>query len=104
MMHTTADDPKKYRKPDEEERMWKYDPLPRFKKYIEGKGIWNDDLQAKLAEEIKKEIDDAVKELEAAKEFKPDAPFDHVFGVKHPEIEKQRARFLDELNKEKADA
>jgi pyruvate dehydrogenase E1 component alpha subunit len=104
LMHTTADDPKKYRSEEEEKEWWKYDPLPRFRTYLENKKIWNADLQAGLEEEIKAEVDQAVKDFEALTDFKPDAPFDHVFGTSHPEIERQRTEFLDELGKEEGDA
>ncbi len=100
MMHTTADDPTKYRGKEEEEDWWKRDPIPRLERYLEQKGIWSEDLQGALEEEIKKEIDETVKAFEARSDFKPDSCFDHVFGVPHDEIEKQRAEFLEELKKE----
>ena len=101
-MHTTADDPSKYRS-EEQVSVWeKRDPLPRFRKYLEAKGTWNDQQQAELDSTVKQQIDDAVKTFEARKDFKPDAPFDHVFGTKHPRIEEQRARFLEDLKRETA--
>jgi pyruvate dehydrogenase E1 component alpha subunit len=103
LMHTTADDPKKYRSPEEEEQWWKRDPIPRFRKYLEKKGIWNADLQAALDAEIAQEIEAAVQAFESMSGFPPDAPFDHVFGTKHAAIEEQRAEFLADLQKEKAD-
>lgn len=97
MMHTTADDPKKYRSEDEVRQWWQKDPIPRFRLYLEGKGIWNEALQADLEEQIKKEVEAAVKEFEQNVDIKSDAPFDHVFGTHHEEIEEQRAEFLDNL-------
>ena len=97
MMHTTADDPKKYRSEDEVQEWWQKDPIPRFRLYLERKGIWNEELQADLQEEVKKEIEAAVKEFEQKANFKPDAPFDHVFATRHEEIEEQRAEFLANL-------
>jgi pyruvate dehydrogenase E1 component alpha subunit len=97
MMHTTADDPTKYREDAEVQTWWQRDPLTRFRKYLEAKGLWNDDRQALLEEEIRKEIDAAVKEFEARKPVRPDAPFDHVFGTRHAVIEQQRAEFLAEV-------
>ena len=108
MMHTTADDPKKYRSEDEVQEWWQRDPIPRFRLYLEGKGIWNESLQANLEEEIKSEIEAAVEEFEQKFDFKPDAPFDHVFGTHHEEIEAQRSEFLANLarfdNEEAANA
>jgi pyruvate dehydrogenase E1 component alpha subunit len=103
MMHTTADDPTKYRTKEDEEAWWKKEPISRFRKYLETKKIWDDAKQRALEEEVKKEIDDAIKEFETVKDFAPDAPFDHVFGTRHQEIEEQRQEFLDNLRKEGAD-
>ncbi len=99
MMHTTADDPTKYRPDAEVEAWWRRDPIPRFRKYLEQKGLWDDDRQARLEEEIKKEVDAAVKAFESRSDFKPDAAFDHVFGTRHAVIEQQRAEFLDSLRR-----
>ena len=38
-----------------------------------------------LEAEIKQEVDTAVKEFESRSDFKPDAPFDHVFGTAAPD-------------------
>ena len=68
-MHTTSDDPTKYRT-DEETEKWKLkDPILRVKMYLAAKGIWNDDLEKKTIEEQSKELDDIVQKAEA---FKPD--------------------------------
>ena len=39
MMHTTADDPKRYRKNEEVEEWKKRDPIVRFQKYLKDKGL-----------------------------------------------------------------
>jgi pyruvate dehydrogenase E1 component alpha subunit len=97
MMHTTADDPKKYRSEEEVQQWWQRDPIPRFRQYLESKGIWNQSLQGDLEAEIKKEVEAAVNEFEEKTYFKPDSPFDHVFGTSHAEIEEQRTEFLENL-------
>jgi len=97
MMHTTADDPRKYRTEEEVAQWWKRDPIPRFCRYLESKSIWDDGKQAALEAEIKEQIDAAVRAFESMAGFKPDAPFDHVFGTRHEGIEEQRAEFLASL-------
>jgi 2-oxoisovalerate dehydrogenase E1 component len=99
MMHTTADDPTRYRSEEEVQQAWTREPLLRLRRYLERKGIWNDDLQAGLEARVREEVDAAVKRYEATVEegFKPDACFDHVYGTPHPEIEAQRVEFLSEL-------
>ena len=102
-MHTTADDPTRYRTDEEVESWLKRDPIPRMRKYLTDKGEWNDELQAELEAEVAATVDAGVKKYEGRAAPKPDAPFDHVFGTTHPRIEKQRAEFLENLEKEQAD-
>lgn len=93
-MHTTADDPGRYRSDDEVAAWADRDPIRRFRTYLEARGLWDESREAALAAEIHAEIDAAVKGLETPGERKPDAAFDHVFGTRHPGIEAQRAEFL----------
>jgi pyruvate dehydrogenase E1 component alpha subunit len=99
MMHTTADDPNRYRSEDEVKAWWERDPLVRFRRYLEGKGLWNETLQKAVDEEVRNEVETAVKDLEGRTGFKPDAPFDHVFGTRHQVIEEERALFLAALGR-----
>ncbi|MCP4591744.1 MAG: pyruvate dehydrogenase (acetyl-transferring) E1 component subunit alpha [bacterium] len=103
-MHTTADDPSRYQEAEQLEAWEKRDPLPRFKNHLHAKGIWSDDQQTELEAEVKQRIEAAVSAFESMTAFKPDAPFDHVFGTPHPRIEEQRAQFLDALKREPTDA
>ncbi len=102
MMHTTADDPRRYRQEDDVENWWGKDPLTRFQHYLRVRELWDDDRQAELEAEVKKEVEVSVREFEANTSFKPDACFDHVYGDTHPEIEAQRAHFLAELARQEA--
>jgi pyruvate dehydrogenase E1 component alpha subunit len=88
-LHTTADDPKKYRS-DEEVAQWTpKDPLPRFRQYLERKGLLTDRGEAVIREEVNREMDEATKVYEA---YKPDRyrMFDHVFAEITPELDSQR--------------
>ncbi len=78
-MHTTADDPTKYRSDDEVAEWKTKDPISRLKKYLVRKNLWTDDLEDAMQEEQKKTIDDAVVKAEA---FKPDPKsiFEHVYS------------------------
>jgi pyruvate dehydrogenase E1 component alpha subunit len=100
MMHTTADDPTKYQTEDEVANWWKRDPVPRFRKYLEKKGLWDAARQTALDADVKQEVDATVKTLESAYEYKPDAQFDHVFATPPPRLQEQRAQFLDNLKLE----
>ncbi len=93
-MHTTADDPSRYREDAEVAKWAKKDPLVRFRKHLVKKKIWDDAREEALRVRVRSEIDQAVKELETPRAYAPDAQFDHVFGDHHPSIEAQRNRFL----------
>lgn len=68
-MHTTADDPTKYRT-DADVDAWKSrDPILRARNYLSAKKLWNDGLEKQMNAEQAKQIDDAVATAET---FKPD--------------------------------
>ncbi len=94
MMHTTSDDPTRYRDDAEVQAWWKRDPLPRLRTHLERKGMWDAPRQAALEADVKAKVDAAVAELEARTGFKPDAPFDHVLGSRVDDVEEQRTEFL----------
>ncbi len=63
--HTTADDSSRYRTDEEVARWQKKDPLSRFKKFLENKGILGAELDKKITEEAEDAVGAAVKEFEA---------------------------------------
>jgi pyruvate dehydrogenase E1 component alpha subunit len=83
-MHTTSDDPTKYRSNEDVEKWKLKDPIKRIGVYLRKNGLWNDSKEATMMEEQQKMIDDAVAEAE---EFKPDPKkmFDTVYSF-IPEI------------------
>lgn len=101
-MHTTADDPKKYQ-PEEMLQAWeKRDPIPRFRKYLEDKRLWDDAREEALAAEVKQRIEEAVKRFEERTDFKPEENFDHVFAEMPPHIAEQKAEFVEFIKQETA--
>jgi pyruvate dehydrogenase E1 component alpha subunit len=68
-MHTTADDPAKYRSDDEVSAWLAKDPIMRVRKYLVSKFLWNDEAEAQMRADQKKKIDDAV---EKSEQFRPD--------------------------------
>lgn len=97
LMHTTADDPRRYRDDAEVERWWKRDPLPRMRRYLESRGLWGESQQQALQERMRQQIDLGVAEAEGREGLRPDLLFDHVYGTPDPEIEAQRRAFLAAL-------
>jgi pyruvate dehydrogenase E1 component alpha subunit len=66
-LHTTADDPTKYR-PDSEVEAWKpKDPILRLRKYLNAKGLLNDALEKEMSDKQAADIDKAIAEAEKFK-------------------------------------
>jgi len=100
MMHTTADDPKKYRKEDDEKCAWDKEPLIRTRKWLAAKGWWDDAQEEALAAEVKSRVEAAVAEFEAPKDRAQDEPFRHVYGTDHAVIQEQHRDFLANVARE----
>lgn len=62
----SGDDPSKYRT-KEEQNEWEEvrDPLVRFRHYLESKGLWNEELENKAAEEGKETVNAEIKRAES---------------------------------------
>jgi pyruvate dehydrogenase E1 component alpha subunit len=101
-MHTTADDPKRYRKEEEVKAWEKRDPIPRFEKYLKNKGLLSDEKRKKIEEEIKGEIQKSVdKAEEQMKGFTdPLSMFDHVYADPPPSLKEQRKDLAREAGRE----
>lgn len=73
--HSSSDDPSRYRDEAEVAAWRARDPLDRFRKYLEARGSWDDDHEARLEEEIGEEITLAIQEAERA----PPPPIETLF-------------------------
>jgi pyruvate dehydrogenase E1 component alpha subunit len=89
-LHTTADDPSRYRSKAEEEDWQRKDPIPRFRDYLKGKGLWDEAWQECLERDIEAEIRGAIEEAEAERDFDPADMFDHVFATPPPFLKAQQ--------------
>jgi pyruvate dehydrogenase E1 component alpha subunit len=91
-VHTTADDPRVYRT-ELEEKVWEArDPLPRFRAWLEGQGLWNAAKEQALVEGTDAEIGKAFDEAVAYRDgdVDPLEIFDHVYATTPPELVRQR--------------
>lgn len=95
-MHTTADDPKKYRK-DEEVRAWEpKDPLLRFRAYLQKKGLLKEKGERIIEEEIDRELKEATHVYESTV-ADPLEFFRHMYAEPTPELQRQIAELQAEL-------
>jgi len=99
MMHTTADDPKRYRKDEEVEGWKKKDPIQRFQKYLKNKGLLSDQKVEELEAQVKEEIQKAVEQAEELmkKYSDPLHMFEHAYAEMPPHLKAQREELKREL-------
>lgn len=63
--HTMAgDDPTRYRSSDLDNEWEKKDPIVRFRKFLEKKGLWSEEEENKVIEQAKEEIKTAIKKAD----------------------------------------
>ncbi len=93
MMHTTADDPRRYRSDEEVSRWQRRDPLPRFAKYLLGKGTVKEALLEDIENQVLQEIQAAVERAEERmKELgDPLDMFNHLYAEMPPALRAQKS-------------
>jgi pyruvate dehydrogenase E1 component subunit alpha len=85
-VHTTADDPTKYRS-EAEVAMWEQkDPLTRYRAYLEKRNL----LEEGLEQQVDEEIAEAIRRFEATPPPDPLTMFDHVYAELPPDLQAQR--------------
>ena len=95
-MHTTVDDPTKYRDDSEVEHWQKRDPLIRFQKYLKQRELLSDDGLDSLEAKIEQQLVEAAKKANqkiAELDQKPVAMFDHLFAEPPRTLTAQREEF-----------
>jgi len=95
--HTTSDDPTRYRTQEEVDRWAALDPIPRYRTYLQGQGLWSERLEERVAARAKRmraELRDAVFD---APDFDVDDVFTTVYADVTPELRAQRQQLHDEL-------
>jgi 2-oxoisovalerate dehydrogenase E1 component alpha subunit len=80
--HSSSDDPKKYRT-DEELKAWEArDPIPRFARYLERRGLWSQERDKELRRSVDEELGRAV---ELAEEAPPPA-YETIFSDVYEDV------------------
>src|SRR5216684_7751923 len=92
-VHTTSDDPTKYRSIEEVEAWERKDPLTRFGAYLQKRDL----LESGLEEAVDAEIARAVSAFEAIGPPDPLAMFDHAYATRTAPLEAQRAEMQARL-------
>jgi pyruvate dehydrogenase E1 component alpha subunit len=89
--HTMAgDDPSRYRGKDEEETWKTKDPITRYQKFLEKKGLWTEEEEHRIAKETKHALMDALKQAEGTKKMTVPELIDTMFETTPPHLEEQK--------------
>ena len=88
-LHTTADDPTKYRSSDDVKQWEAKDPIKRFRIYLERNGYWNEDMEKRTAEKITADIEKAVEEAENEKLDNYEDMFKYTYAKMPPHLVEQ---------------
>jgi len=101
LMHTTADDPTKYREQSEVDAWLERDPLLRVRTLLRRRDLLDDAAEAALETTIKKRIDGAVAALEAWAVRPAELPMGHVYAAESddPALIEQRLELRRRLER-----
>lgn len=92
-VHTTADDPTKYRSEDEVKKWEKLDPIARFQKYLMGRKVLDKKLVDEIEKDVLSDVAAAVERYEAGREVDPLDCFTYTYAELPPELLAQREEF-----------
>jgi TPP-dependent pyruvate/acetoin dehydrogenase alpha subunit len=94
-MHTTVDDPSKYRDDEEVEKWEKREPLIRFRQYLKNRDLLTDEKDEELEARLEKRIAESIENAERMMREADTAPaiFEHLFAETSPALGEQRAEF-----------
>lgn len=95
--HSSADDDTRYRPKAEVEAARKRDPIVRFRKFLEGRGLWDSAAENELRTQLAHDLEAALHQAEAAGEAPAEWMFDDVLSSRPWHLEEQRKLVLDEL-------
>jgi len=98
--HTTSDDASRYRQEAELKEWSRRDPIERFRLYLKGKGLWDEDFESRVQKEADDLIGKAVAEAESVPPPRPEDLFIHTYKNMPPELSDQLAELRDFLKRE----
>ncbi len=100
-VHTTADDPTKYRS-DDEVKVWeKRDPIVRFEKYLRGRKLLDDKLVKEIEDDVQEKVKAAVERYEGYRDrIDPLDCFKYMYDELPAELVAQREEFRQAVERE----
>ncbi len=95
--HSSSDDPTRYRTKEELEAWQRRDPIIRFRRYLEKKGLWSESDEKRAQEDTNREIDEAITYAEKVSRPALETLFTDVYADMPWHLQEQ----LRELQREK---
>jgi pyruvate dehydrogenase E1 component alpha subunit len=92
--HSTSDDPNRYRESEALEAWAARDPIERLRGWLSDQGLWSDDHENRLAQEIDQRFRDAVAVAERTAPPPLESMFDDVYQTVPWHLAEQRAELL----------
>jgi 2-oxoisovalerate dehydrogenase E1 component alpha subunit len=92
--HSSSDDPSQYRDPAEVTAWEAHDPIERWRRYLQKRNLWSDEVHQQYTREINEEIADALAYAETLGPPALETMFDDVFAEMPPHLAEQKAECL----------
>jgi pyruvate dehydrogenase E1 component alpha subunit len=92
--HTTIDNMERYYDKQEYDAAWQKEPLIRLRKLLQERGVLNEDIEARMLNEIKEEIEHEVELAVNLAAQPPEAIFDYLYAELPERQKAQRAELL----------
>lgn len=95
--HTVADDPSRYRTEADTAGWDAKDPIVRLRIHLLNQGILTEETEKAMLDEVAAEFEAALKEADAYPDPTPAEILDHVFAEPTPQLQRQRAEIMAEV-------
>ncbi|HEU0189811.1 MAG TPA: pyruvate dehydrogenase (acetyl-transferring) E1 component subunit alpha [Mycobacterium sp.] len=99
--HTTSDDPTRYRNRQEVDRWAALDPIPRYRTYLSGRGVWTPQFEEAAKDRAKRLCAELRAQVVDAPDIDVDELFTAVYAEITPELAAQREALRAELARER---
>ncbi|PFG58291.1 pyruvate dehydrogenase E1 component alpha subunit [Vibrio sp. ES.051] len=93
--HTTADDATRYRKEEEVQTAWRFEPVARLKAYLINQGAWSDTQEQQWLDYCKEQVDLAVERYLSLPQQAPETGFDYLYESLPTELHPQRDELIN---------
>lgn len=94
--HTTSDDPRRYQTPELLSAWQQRDPIPRFRRYLERRGLWDDGAEQDARRGALARVDEAIERMEQTPIPQPERIFETTYASPTPDQLAQRQQMQDQ--------